>query len=93
VGELPTAARYHDGVRDRGVRKDFGMIEAGANCPVCGERLAINGLSFFMINVVVDKHCKASPKCNLQVEFSPEDKRVEIRQVPEGGGARSKNPI
>ena len=57
-------------------------------CPVCGERLATKGLSFFMINVVVDKHSKASPKCQLRVELDPEQKTVEIKPV--SGNAREK---
>jgi len=52
-----------------------------ATCPVCGERLAVQGLSFFMVNVVVDKHCKASPNCRLRVELNPDDKTVEIRRA------------
>jgi hypothetical protein len=65
---------------------DSWMTEENAKCPVCGERLAIKGLSFFMINVVVDKHCKASPKCNLRVELMPDDQRIEIKQVSDGEG-------
>ena len=60
------------------------MADDSPKCPVCGERLATKGLSFFMINVVVDKHCKASPSCRLRVELNPVDKRVEIRRAPEG---------
>jgi hypothetical protein len=44
----------------------------------CGERLATRGLSFFMINVVVDKHSKASPQCRLRVDLDPEGKKVDI---------------
>ena len=54
-------------------------MEENPSCPVCGERLALKGLSFFMINAAVDKHSKASPRCNLRVEFLPDEKRVEIR--------------
>jgi hypothetical protein len=69
------------------------MAKESTKCPVCGERLTIKGLSFFMINAVVDKHCQESPKCNLKVEFTPEDKSVEIRQVSDGDGERGKNPL
>ena len=60
------------------------MKEESTPCPVCGERLALQGLSFFMVNVVIDKHSKASPKCSLQVEFLPEEKRIEIKQASAG---------
>jgi hypothetical protein len=65
------------------------MTEAETTCPVCGERLAIKGLSFFMINVVVDKHCKASPACNLRVELTPKTSawrsgKFPMARKPEG---------
>ncbi len=77
---LPTACLYAVGV---GIRAKAN----GTNCPACGERLPIKGLSFFMISIVVDKHCKASPECNLRVELKPHDKSVEIKQVSDGDGA------
>ena len=55
------------------------MIDDVTQCPICGERLATKGLSFFMINVLVDKHSKSSPKCQLRVELNPADKTVEIK--------------
>ena len=55
-----------------------------ATCPACGERLAIKGLSFFMINIVIDQHVQASPDCRLVVELNPDDKSVEIRRASEG---------
>jgi len=57
-------------------------------CPMCGERLPIQGLAFFMVNVVVDKHCKASPGCKLRVDFFPEEKRVEIKASEDEGQSR-----
>ena len=47
-------------------------------CPVCGERLALKGLSFFMVNVVVQRHMEARPECRLRVDFLPDGKHVEI---------------
>lgn len=64
------------------------MTDDATMCPVCGERLATRGLSFFMINVVVDKHSKASPNCQLQVELNPTDKTVEIKRASEADGQR-----
>ena len=57
------------------------MADEPAACPVCGERLAIKGLSFFMASVVVDKHTKASPGCLLRLDFFPEEKRFELRRA------------
>jgi hypothetical protein len=59
------------------------MTVGDGKCPVCGERLATKGLSFFMVNVVVDKHSKASPSCQLRVELNPEDKTIEIKPASE----------
>jgi hypothetical protein len=68
------------------------MVDDNTHCPVCRERLATKGLSFFMINVVVDKHSKASPKCQLRVELNPGDKTVEIKRASEVEGGRH-NPL
>lgn len=60
------------------------MADVPQECPVCGERLATKGLSFFMINLVVAKHCEASPRCQLQVELNPDEKSVEIKRASNG---------
>jgi hypothetical protein len=57
------------------------MAIEDTNCPVCGERLAITGLAFFMINIAVDKHRKASPTCDIRIDFYPEEDRVEIMRA------------
>jgi len=65
------------------------VTDGDRKCPVCGERLATRGLSFFMINVVVDRHSKASPGCRLRVELNPEDRTVEILPAQEPPGDNS----
>jgi hypothetical protein len=66
------------------------MTDPEASCPVCGERLPLQGLSFLMINVVVERHSKTHPGCNLQIEFFAEEKRVEIKRALDEGSPPGK---
>lgn len=63
------------------------MAEEKLICPVCGEQLPTRGLAFFMINAAVDKHRKASPKCDIRIDFYPEEDRVEIMRASDPPGA------